>query len=40
MDTANVIALLGSVSTLFVSLGVTYLIVKIGMAVGKFSAGD
>jgi len=40
MDTANLIALLGSVSTLLVSLGVTYLIVKIGIAVGKFSPGD
>ena len=40
MDTADIIALLGSISTLLVSLGVTYLIVRIGMAVGKFSSGD
>ena len=40
MDTADTIALLGSISTLLVSLGITYLIVRIGMAVGKFSSGD
>jgi hypothetical protein len=39
METVEVISLIGAVSGLVVSLGVTYLIVRIGTVIGKFS-GD
>jgi hypothetical protein len=37
MDTAEIVNLIGAVSGLIVSLGVTYLIVRISVVVGKFS---
>ena len=39
VDTAAVVSIIGAVSGLIVSLGVTYLIIRIGTAIGKFS-GD
>jgi len=35
LDTANTVSLLGAVGTLVISLGVAYLVVKIGGAVSK-----
>ena len=40
METAEIISLMGALSTLLVSLGITYLIVRIGLAIGKFSPSD
>ena len=39
MSTNEVINILGGLSSLIVSLGITYLIIKIGKAIEKFS-GD
>ena len=38
VDTAAIANIIGAVSGLIVSLGVTYLIIRIGTAIGKFSA--
>ena len=40
MGTADVVSVLGAISGLIISLGVTYLIVRIGTAIGKFSSSD
>jgi len=40
MGTADIISLMGALSSLIVSLGITYLIVRIGTVIGKFSSGD
>jgi hypothetical protein len=40
METADVVSIIGAISGLIVALGVTFLIVRIGTAIGKFSSSD
>ena len=40
MDTADIVSVIGALSGLIVSLGVTFLIIRIGTSIGKFSSSD
>ena len=40
METTDVVRLIGAISGLIISLGVTFLIIRIGTSIGKFSSGD